>query len=132
MANEHQLKQTRGKLEQSKKYELLTNDTIELGGGVTLFRIKALISFGNVEKGELGGYVEKEDNLCHSGNAWVTGNARVYSNARVFGDAKVYDNAKVTDNALVYGNAKVYGDAWVTDNAWVTGNAKVSGRELLN
>ena len=77
MANEHQLKQTRGKLEQSKKYELLTNDTIELGGGVTLFRIKALISFGNVEKGELGGYVEKEDNLCHSGNAWVTGNAKV-------------------------------------------------------
>lgn len=108
MANEHQLKQTRGKLEQSKKYELLTNDTIELGGGVTLFRIKALISFGNVEKGELGGYVEKEDNLCHSGNAWVTGNAKVYGNARVYSNADVSGNAKVT------------------------GNAKVSGGELLN
>ena len=113
MANEHQLKQTRGKLEQSKKYELLTNDTIELGGGVTLFRIKALISFGNVEKGELGGYVEKEDNLCHSGNAWVTGNAKVYGNARVYsnadvsGNAKVYDNAKVTDNANVTDNTNI-------------------------
>ena len=108
MANE--LKQARGKLEQStvKKYELLTNDTIELGGGITLFRIKALISFGNVEKGELGGYVEKEDNLCHSGNAWVTGNAKVYGNARVYSNADVSGNAKVT------------------------GNAKVSGGELLN
>ena len=47
-------------MEQStvKKYELLINDTIVLGG-ITLFRIKALISFGNVKKGELGGYVEK-------------------------------------------------------------------------
>ena len=81
MANE--LKQARGKLEQStvKKYELLTNDTIELGGGITLFRIKALISFGNVKKGELGGYVEKEGNLCHSGDAWVTGDARVTGDA---------------------------------------------------
>ena len=50
-------------MEQSKKYELLNKDIIELGG-ITLFRIKALISFGNVKKGELGGYVEKEDNLC--------------------------------------------------------------------
>lgn len=101
-------------MEQSKKYELLTNNTIELGGGVTLFRIKALISFGNVEKGELGGYVEKEDNLCHSGNAWVTD------------DAWVFDNAKVT------GNARVFGYTNITGNANVTGNAKVSGGELLN
>ena len=125
MANEHQLKQTRGKLEQSKKYELLTNDTIELGGGVTLFRIKALISFGNVEKGELGGYVEKEDNLCHSGNAWVTGNAKVYGNARVYSNADVSGNAKVYDNALVSGYAKVTDNARVYSNARVYGDAKV-------
>ena len=82
---------------------MLTNDTIELGGGVTLFRIKALISFGNVEKGELGGYVEKEDNLCHSGNAWVTGNARVSGDVMVYGNANVTDNAKVSDNVKVTG-----------------------------
>ena len=40
-------------MEQSKKYELLNTDTIELGGGDTLFRIRALISFGDVKKGEL-------------------------------------------------------------------------------
>lgn len=45
-----------------KKYEL-TAEFIEKWGK-KLFRIKALISFGSVEAGELGGYVEKEDNLA--------------------------------------------------------------------
>ena len=68
-----------------KKYEL-TAEFIEKWGK-KLFRIKALISFGSVEVGELGGYVEKEDNLAQDGNAWV------YGDARVCGDAEVYGNA---------------------------------------
>ena len=115
-----------------KKYELLIDDTIDVFG-VTLFRIKALISFGNVEKGDLGGYVKKEDNLSHSGNAWVYGNARVYGNAwvsgdaRVSGDAEVYGNAWVSGDARVSGDAEVYGNAWVSGDAEVYGNARVSG-----
>lgn len=61
-----------------KKYEL-TDDTITVGGRI-LHRIKALKSFSDVEEGDLGGYVEKEDNLDHSGEAWVSGNARVRNN----------------------------------------------------
>lgn len=68
-----------------KKYEL-TAEFIEKWGK-KLFRIKALISFESVEVGELGGYVEKEDNLAQTGNAWVSGDAEVYGNARVCGDA---------------------------------------------
>ena len=68
-----------------KKYEL-TAEFIEKWGK-KLFRIKALISFGSVEAGELGGYVEKEDNLAQDGNAWVYGDARVCGDARVYGDA---------------------------------------------
>ena len=68
-----------------KKYEL-TAEFIEKWGK-KLFRIKALISFGSVEAGELGGYVEKEDNLAQIGDAWVYGNARVYGTARVYGEA---------------------------------------------
>ena len=92
-----------------KKYEL-TAEFIEKWGK-KLFRIKALISFGSVEAGELGGYVEKEDNLAQNGNAWVYGDAWVYDNARVYGDAEVYGDAWVCDNARVCGNARVYGDA---------------------
>ena len=108
-----------------KKYEL-TAEFIEKWGK-KLFRIKALISFGSVEAGELGGYVEKEDNLAQDGDAWVYGNARVYGNAEVYGDARVYGNARVCDDAWVYGNAWVCGNARVCDDAWVYGNAWVCG-----
>ena len=108
-----------------KKYEL-TAEFIEKWGK-KLFRIKALISFGSVEVGELGGYVEKEDNLAQDGNAWVYGNARVCGDAEVYGDAWVYGNAEVYGNARVCGDAEVYGDARVCGNAWVYGNARVCG-----
>ena len=68
-----------------KKYEL-TAEFIEKWGK-KLFRIKALISFGSVEAGKLGGYVEKEDNLAQDGDAWVYGDARVCGDAWVCGDA---------------------------------------------
>ena len=102
-----------------KKYEL-TDDTITVGGRI-LHRIKALKSFSDVEEGDLGGYVEKEDNLDHSGEARVSGDAWVYGDARVSGDAWVYGDARV------YGNAWVSGDARVSGNARVYGDARVSG-----
>lgn len=92
-----------------KKYEL-TDDTITVGGRI-LHRIKALKSFSDVEEGDLGGYVEKEDNLDHSGEAWVSGDARVYGNARVYGDARVYGNAWVSgenDYAAAKGFGREY------------------------
>lgn len=47
-----------------KKYRLLDNDTIMFLGR-KLFRIQALLSFGDVKEGDLGGYIEKEGNLAH-------------------------------------------------------------------
>jgi len=54
-----------------------------------LHRVIALRSFGTVAKGEVGGFIEKEANLSHEGNAWVSGDARVFGNVRVYGDALV-------------------------------------------
>ena len=62
----------------NKKFELLPDDTIEVFGRKH-FRIKAKINFGTVGTGELGGYIEKEENLSENGNAWVSGNAWVTS-----------------------------------------------------
>ena len=62
-----------------KKYEL-TDETIEVYG-TALHRIKALKDFGNVKKGEPGGYVESEHNLSQEGDCWVFGNAEVFGNA---------------------------------------------------
>lgn len=69
------------------KYELTTETKDVLGR--TLHRIRALIAFGNVDAGELGGWIEKEGNLAQDGDAWVYGDAEVYGNARVSGDAEV-------------------------------------------
>ena len=100
----------------SKKYEL-TNETKTLADGTVLHRIRALrdIPRFGVKAGELGGFVEEENNLSQDGKAWV------FDNAEVSGNAKVYGNAEVS------GNAKVYGNAWVSGDARVSGNAKVHG-----
>ena len=82
-----------------KKFELTAESKISIFGK-KLFRIKALISFGDVEEGETGGWIEKEENLEQSsGDAWVYGNARVYGDAEVSGNARVCGNAKVSGNA---------------------------------
>lgn len=99
-----------------RKFELTENFKVN-AFGVKLFQIKAVRSFASVREGELGGYVEKEENLDHAGNAWVSGDAEVS------GDAKVSGNAWVSGDAEVSGNAKVYGDACVSGNAKVYGNA---------
>ena len=57
-----------------KKFELTSETKINIFGK-KLFRIKALISFADVEAGETGGWVEKEGNVNQSGDAWVSGNA---------------------------------------------------------
>lgn len=87
-----------------KKFEL-TDEFVTNVFGHKLFRIKALVAFGDVEKGELGGFIEKEDNLSHDDNAWVFGNALVSGNAQVFGDARVFGDA---DYAVVAGFGRYF------------------------
>ncbi|EJA4670355.1 hypothetical protein MVR12_005362, partial [Escherichia coli] len=65
-----------------KKFELVAELSKEFFG-CKLFRIRALISFSNVSKGDLGGWVEKEECVGQSGNAWVYDDAWVSGNARV-------------------------------------------------
>ena len=93
-----------------KKYEF-TGETkrVELWNRTaTLHRIKATVEFGFVKVGELGGWIEKEENLSHEGKAWVCGDAKVCGNAKVCGDAEVCGDAKVWGNANVCGNAEVF------------------------
>lgn len=144
-----------------RKYELLRKDNIEHEGR-TLYRIKALRDFVNVKAGDLGGYIQNEDNLSHDGNCWiyenakvydrayvynnaavygnasVYGRARVYNNARVYGYAKIYDSAivrekaKVNEYAEIYGNAEIYEKAWVFDNVKVYDNAEIYGDAIVH
>ena len=71
----------------------------------TLHRIRAVAEFGLVKIGDLGGWIEKEENLSHEGKAWVWGNAEVCGDAEVWGNAKVWGNAEVfsASHVLVIG-----------------------------
>ena len=126
-----------------KKYELVKDDTIK-ASGKTLYRIKALKSFtrkngGSVKSGELGGYIESEENLSQDGTCWVADDAIVYGKAKViqdaiiydsvmvYGEASVYENARITDDVKIYGKAKVHGDSRLENSAEIFGNADVDG-----
>ena len=144
-------------MEQMKKYELIKDDTVKatnynyviskdnpnelvkignvddidgervLSYEVNLYRIRALRDFGDVKKGDLGGYVQSEENLSHEGNAWIYDNAKAYENSKVHGNAQIRDKAEVYLNAEVYGNAVVSFEATVSDDAKVYEKAKVGG-----
>lgn len=58
-----------------KKYEF-TGETKAIFGR-TLRKIKAVVKFGIVEVGELGGWIEKEENLAHEGDAKVFGKSHL-------------------------------------------------------
>ena len=114
------------------KYKL-TDETMTINSGVLLHRIECVECFGSVKEGDIGGWIEREENLSQLCDCWVYGNARVSGNARVYGNAEVSGDAKVSGNAQVYGdaevsdNARVYGDAEVYSNARVYGYAEVYG-----
>lgn len=107
-----------------RKYEF-TGETQEFNGR-TLRRIRAVRRFGSVEAGDIGGWLESEDNLSHDGDCWV------YNSARVYDNAQVYNSARVGDSARVYGSAWVGGSARVCDSAVVSGSAQVCGSAVVS
>ena len=95
-----------------KKFELTSEFNLNFFGR-KFFRIKALVNIERygVKAGDLGGWVEKEDNLSQSGNAWVSSNAKVSGDAVVYGNAEVSGDAKVSgdaDYAVIKGFGTVY------------------------
>jgi len=67
------------------KHFKLTSNTKTNDFGVTLHQIELTIDCKWGKAGDLGGWIEKDENL--SGDAWVYGDAQVYGDARVYGDA---------------------------------------------
>lgn len=65
----------------NRKYEF-TEETMLVGERL-LHRIKALRDFGDVRKGDIGGWIEGQENLSHDDDCWVYGNAEVYGDAIV-------------------------------------------------
>ena len=111
----------------------LTEETIEIGDR-ELHRIVALKSIKRygVKPGDLGGFVERTDNLSHDGDCWVTKNAKVFEDAEVVGDALVTDNAVVLGKSSIAGYACISGKAYIIGKSVVDGRAKVKGNAVVN
>ena len=114
---------------ETKKYELVKSESI-VHNGRTLYRIRALREFTisrgvAIKVGDIGGFVESENNLSQEDICWIFDDAKVYENAKICGDAKICCDAKV------FGNAKVWGDAFVLDDAEVWGNAKICDKARI-
>jgi carbonic anhydrase/acetyltransferase-like protein (isoleucine patch superfamily) len=129
---------------ENKKYELSENSRDI--NGVTVYQIRALktMDFVNsigdtitVEPGDLGGYVQSEDNLSQSGNCWVFDNAVVMNESTLSGNAVAMDSATVceqarlSDNAKAVGNCQISGDASLRNHAMANGKAIVTGNAIL-
>ena len=130
-----------------KKF-ILTANTIDFYG-IELYQIKALKDFNDVKAGDLGGYVEVEENLSHDGDCWIYDEAKALHDARALEDATMRDTAVASHNANLYGNSKMLdnskmlGEAALFNNATMTdssiafdfselsGNALISGGAIL-
>ena len=126
-----------------KKY-CFTDETRETDGHI-LHRIIALVDIPShgINKGDFGGWIEKEENLSHEGTCWVSRNAQVFGdasvcdnahilgNAQVFGNARILHCAKAYENAQVFSNARVFGDAVITGNARICDNACIFGNSII-
>lgn len=125
-----------------KKYELLSDDSIKYRGR-TLYRIRALRDFSNVGKGDLGGYIESEDNLSHDDDCWIYDEAKAMDSSYVTGNAKLMDLAVIRDRAVISGNAlacyhseicddsSIRDDSSITDSAIITGKAVIAGNATI-
>lgn len=94
------------------KYVILKDATKTLINGNLGYRIKAVrdIPRHGVNAGDLGGFVEHEDNLSQRGDCWIADDAEVSDEARVFQDAIVMGTSCVNGiDAMVCGEARVEG-----------------------
>ena len=89
-----------------------------------LHRIRALRDVReDVHAGDLGGFVQSEENLSQEGQCWIAGNAVAAEEAYVYGNAIIEDYAIVTAG-YVHGNVHISGNAKLFANS-VTGGIPV-------
>lgn len=117
----------------SLKYELLEDDVIMSPENKPLYRIRALIDFGNVKKGDLGGYVESDSNLWRGtdDNSWVGDEAQAFGGSFVCHNAQLRGHSKICGKAQLRNNAQAHGYTLIRDNAFIYGDVIICGYPIL-
>ena len=125
-----------------KKY-ILTDIKKEYDGH-TLYRIESLKDFilingKEIRKGDLGGWVESENNLSQEGSCWIydecmmyenairSDNSIGYGNSQQFGNSKQYGNSQQSGDSQQFGNSKQSGYSQQFEDSVQTGNSRQFG-----
>lgn len=107
----------------------LTNET-RVVDGMKLYRIQAVWGFGDVKKGDLGGFVDSADRIATRGECWVYDDAAVYATdgevCSMSNNAKVKGHSTVV-NSVLKGDALIDGDVHFVESVG-EGNIRVEGR----
>lgn len=95
-----------------------------------LHRIRALVHVNEeVERGDLGGYVESDQNLSQEEHCWIYDQAICCEDAYVTKNGRLYDGAMARDSALISGNARLFEHAKAEGNSIVlSGEIKEEAR----
>lgn len=103
--------------EETKKYR-----------GKTLYRIRAVTDFGGVKKGQLGGWIESENNLRQDDVSWVADDAIVMGKARVEGQSRIDGKAIISGNTLITTEREGEGfcNVHITDTK-IGGDSRING-----
>ncbi|KMT21496.1 hypothetical protein [Clostridium cylindrosporum] len=102
---------------------------------VAVYRIKALQSFITetgieVNSGDLGGFIECENNLSQEGLSWIHNDSVVYKLGRVDGNCEVFDNSVVSERALLVNNVILRGNTEVRGVSQIE-NTVVDGEVII-
>lgn len=98
-----------------------------------LHRIRALRDVReDVHVGDLGGFVQSEENLSQDGQSWIADNAVAAEEAYIHGDAILWDYSCARGCASISGPSRIGGNAIVEDYAIITagyvhGDVHISG-----
>ena len=121
---------------EDKKYELAPETVTEFYSK-SMYRIRALKDFSDVKKGDLGGYVESEENLSQEGNCWIYDasivglGGKVIDNAVVRGFSSVINGSEISDDAIVEKSSVIDEYSAVSDQSRVTKTVMVGGSAVL-
>jgi carbonic anhydrase/acetyltransferase-like protein (isoleucine patch superfamily) len=94
---------------------------------VKLWQVIALRDFSDVKTGQIGGWVENEDNLSQYGNCWIYS-----SDGVVFGGSSVNDDAQIHGNSTLCHQAHVSGQS-IVEQSLVSGECRIyDAARILN
>lgn len=116
---------------EDKKYELVP-ETITKFYGKPMYRIRALKDFSDVKKGDLGGYVESEENLSQEGNCWIYDNSIVGLGSKVTGNAIVKDVSVVVRCSGVSDDAIIEKRSLINESSVVCNQSRVVSAVVTN